>query len=535
MKHLSAFLLLLAGTSLSAQNIFQRVFDCNVGSVRAIEPVGTGTYVAYEILEEHFGYHQGVGVVKYGADQEPIWNKVYTAPAPEVHLYLNDIATTSDGGVVFGGSKKAVLSDTALVVKLNGDGDVLWSVAMPSYLPTGASTGSNATVRKVTAAPNGDVLVAGRYSYVLSGSVVSRAFAARISAGGTVLWTRSYVSSVGPSTQHQALDVKVLDGGGLLLLGLTGGDGSWLARLQDDGTVVWSTRYSTGDGFDALIPMDVFATSGGYDIFLQTDLYSSDLAAVMHTNASGILQSARLYKPDIGLSEAYSVEQLPNGGHMLSCTVNPTSSFTGGNALLLVTDASGAPILSQSFGSDEHEYGTAVAATSDGGYFVGGGAAYEDLDEHRGGIAPRPFLVKTNAQGEHTCGEPITVTVADTTFTSEDRTLVAETISGWDGATVVGETYLVSVTVCGMQGIAEAGAAPFSVLPNPASDRLTIVPMNSGTWDHVLLDATGRSVLTRPRATGPLQLDVSGIAPGRYVLRSTSGMAVHSTLVLVVR
>jgi len=535
MKALSAFLLLLFAVQLPAQDIFQRVYDCTSGNIRSVEAVGNGTYAGYDFRDAQFNNRQGLGVVKYDADQVPIWNKAYLSPGVNTDLFLSEMATTSDGGLVLGGIKRAALLDSAFVMKVNGDGDVLWTRVMPSALVTGAAPGSKASVLNVAAAANGDVLATGYYSYVLAGDAVWKAFLTRISATGTVLWTKSYVSSVDPDTHNRAFDVRALPGGGLLLLGLTGVDGSWLARLEDDGTVVWSTRYSTTNGFDVLVPMEVFPTGTGFHIFLQPSPNDPDLAVLLRANANGVLQSAQRYTTGQGWAATNGVAELPSSGYLFSSITNPSMAFGLDNLHLLVTDANGTPTLSQSFGSDESEYGLAATMAPNGGYLVGGGAAYVDLDDHRGGTPPRPFLVKTNTQGDYTCGEGITVTVVDTAFTSEPRALVVGSISGWVSTSMTSEVFLNSVTVCPTVGIDEADVTPFQVLPNPASDLLTIVPPDGAIWDHALLDATGRVVLSHPRTIGQLQVDVSGIAPGRFVLRSASGMAVRSTAVLVVR
>ncbi|MEO8591466.1 MAG: hypothetical protein ABI432_18945 [Flavobacteriales bacterium] len=536
MKHLSTLLLLLCSTSLSAQDIFQRVFDCTFGHIEAIETTAGGTYVAYNIVDqEAFGYHNGVGIVKYGPDFQPIWNNVYMAPSPTEDVEVIDMTATMDGGLVFTGRRTELLNDTALVVKVNSNGQVAWALGLPSFLPPGSDVSSYAQASAVEEAPNGDLLVTGHYSYHTDDSYY-RAFLARISASGTALWTKSYVSTVDPEHLNYGYDVEPLSGGGLALLGWTGSEGAWLARLQDDGTVLWSKHYSTTVGFDDMAPHRVFATSGGFDIFLDTDLYSHNLACVMHTDGSGGLQASDLYKLPIGLGVMVDVLQKADHGYALSLVTSMIEQGTyNTNAHLLVTDASGVPTLSSSFGSPEYESAYAAAPTADGGYLVGGGASYENLDDHRGGIPPRPFLVKTNAQGDYTCGSPVVVTMADTALTSVDRALVVESITGWASTTVTPITWLVSVTVCGITGVDEVEAAPFSVYPDPASDVLNVVPADAGPWDHALLDATGRVVLAQQHATGRLQLDVSAIAPGRYVLRSTSGPATRSTAVLVVR
>jgi hypothetical protein len=319
------------------------------------------------------------------------------------------------------------------------------------------------------------------------------------------------------------------------LLGQTVVDGSWLARLQDDGSVSWCKRYSTTEGFDVMAPLAVFPTTAGFDIFLQTDPYVDHLAGVLRTNTTGAFQEAALYKLPVGRGGVLGVTRLADEGYVLASSTNLTGEYQHGNAHLLVLDTDLVPQLSTSIGStDEHEYAITAVPTPDGGYLLGGGAAYEDLDDHRGGTAPRPYVAKTDAQGNYTCGDPIAVTMGDTTFTSIDRTLGVEAISGWVDAPITSMPWLVSVTVCGQVGVDETAPPVIGVGPNPASDQLVVLPTDQAVWQHALLDATGRLVHTHPRAVGRAYLDVRALAAGRYLLRSTSGTQVHSTAVHVV-
>lgn len=82
--------------------------------------------------------------------------------------------------------------------------------------------------------------------------------------------------------------------------------------------------------------------------------------------------------------------------------------------------------------------------------------------------------------------------------------------------------------VGGTVGIAGSAALPqVSVFPIPASDRLTITSDTSG--ELRLLDATGRTILTKRLTGKTLDLDVSAFSPGLYFYQISDGRSVMAS------
>ncbi|MBK7945840.1 MAG: VCBS repeat-containing protein [Flavobacteriales bacterium] len=92
----------------------------------------------------------------------------------------------------------------------------------------------------------------------------------------------------------------------------------------------------------------------------------------------------------------------------------------------------------------------------------------------------------------------------------------------------------VEVTV-GTVGITEASASGTRVFPNPAKDALTVrAEGGSGITSVELLDVTGRIARSVPATTtGLVQVGLSGIAPGEYLVRvnSADGRSIHRVVV----
>ena len=66
----------------------------------------------------------------------------------------------------------------------------------------------------------------------------------------------------------------------------------------------------------------------------------------------------------------------------------------------------------------------------------------------------------------------------------------------------------------------DRSAEGLEVFPNPASDRVRFSLPSNETWNFVTVhDATGRVVISDPSGGGKQVSDVSGLAPGHYVVR----------------
>ena len=78
----------------------------------------------------------------------------------------------------------------------------------------------------------------------------------------------------------------------------------------------------------------------------------------------------------------------------------------------------------------------------------------------------------------------------------------------------------------GLSGIAEHAHAPMNIWPNPATDRVTIEDLVSGTPVE-FFTLTGQRVAVRI-AQQNAAIDVSGLAPGTYVLRARADGSVRN-------
>jgi hypothetical protein len=117
---------------------------------------------------------------------------------------------------------------------------------------------------------------------------------------------------------------------------------------------------------------------------------SGNEALLIKTDAFGNVQWAKTYGGTLA-DIAHSVQQTSDGGYIVA---GYTWSFgTGGDILLIKTDANGNVQWAKTYGGTNNDYAFSVRQTPDGGYIVAGttnsfGAGWSDI-----------FLIKTDAFG----------------------------------------------------------------------------------------------------------------------------------------
>lgn len=85
-------------------------------------------------------------------------------------------------------------------------------------------------------------------------------------------------------------------------------------------------------------------------------------------------------------------------------------------------------------------------------------------------------------------------------------------------------------------GISSPNAPELSIFPVPTADQLTLRSADGPLLEVELLDASGRTVLRVPaNGEATMQLDVSGLQAGKYVLRSRLSAGVRHAVISVVR
>jgi hypothetical protein len=210
-----------------------------------------------------------------------------------------------DGGFLIAGDIDPLsngMTDIYLL-RLNGDGDTLWTRPLPSE-----SAASATSLIRLT---DGNFLISGS----ISGQSADFYFV-KVTPTGDTLWTRQY----GGAGYDLVYDAIPTADGGAVYAGLTdsygqGGD-MYMARLSSAGDSVWAHNYGGPEEDHA---HSLAATSdGGYLVFGHTDSYGAlnGDAYLIKTDETGNVQWTYTYgSPDYEAFE--SARQLADGGVIL--------------------------------------------------------------------------------------------------------------------------------------------------------------------------------------------------------------------------
>ena len=239
-------------------------------------------------------------------------------------------------------------------------------------------------------------------------------------------WTQTY----GGSQDDCGYSVAQTSDGGYIVAGETysfgAGEGDvYLVKTDTDGDTIWTRTY--GGSEDDCGYSIVQTTDGGYIIAGSTESFGAGWRDVylMKTDAAGNEIWTRTYGGS-DYDGGSSVVQTTDGGYIVA---GYTSSFGAdeGDVYLFKTDASGNELWMRTYGGSNHDRGSSIAQTTDGGYIVAGytwsfGAGEGDV-----------YLLKTDTDGD---------TIWTRTYGGSDSDYgwsVAQTTDG--GYIIAGATY----------------------------------------------------------------------------------------------
>jgi hypothetical protein len=395
-----------------------------------------------------------------------------------------------------------------------GTMDTLGNILSSYYFTLNGST-CNFTADDLIRCANGDVIL---WSY--SGGN----FALRCSSNGELRWAKSYDQVGGISF------VRELPGGDLLLGFNLQQLYGVVARVTENGAVLWSKSYSTSQGMvcDALIHNDDSFTIIGYTDSLliswqpRPSEYQPELY-LLRLNGAGEVQWGRSY--DTAPNYWYTrwsprVVGTPDGNLAVLATLGPATDFIREHRpYLMKLDLNGDTLWTRSYGEPDKIFQSAeLTACADGSFL------YTMNDEYLN------YLVRTDPQGYLPCNnEHYGLTINELFLTDTNVVLTAS-----EGAQVF--TTQLSPMPCEDMEVRNACGDPLAVpewllpphlriRPNPTPGRITVEftePVQRHSF-YSVLDATGRLLYQRPLPAGGTEedIDLSRFGPGTYILRIT--------------
>ncbi|MCB0791415.1 MAG: T9SS type A sorting domain-containing protein [Flavobacteriales bacterium] len=360
-----------------------------------------------------------------------------------------------------------------------------------------------------------------------------RIFALRVDSTGEVVWARDF-DQVG-SFQF----IKELPSGDLLAGINVLGVGAVLARMDANGTIIWSRSYVQPRGVvhDAVVGSDSsFIITGSTDTFHA--YFPDPLPAgydprlfMMKLNGAGDVQWCKGYDVDpyVWYTSQFSrIERTNDGNYVVLANIGYRANGLNydffSRPLLMKTDLNGDTLWTRAMGANSYAYRTAdLLAYSDSG-FVFSGIVWGDLPLGNTGL---PYVIKTDPLGHYPCAEqPQAMQVMDLFPTDSSITLTSV-----DGATMypllVGDTIFDPLIVFdGCAITTQIRAVPqrrYRLYPNPNTGHFTVEFPDPLRVDcsYAVYDALGRLLLQRPLAKGQEteEIDLSRFGKGTYLIR----------------
>lgn len=458
-----------------------------------------------------------------------------------------ECSQTADGGYILAGSSQSndghVTGNHGMadgwVVKLNSFGMIEWQRAYG-----GSGSDSFAKIRQTndagyicagfTASNNGDV--SGNHGLM-------DVWVVKLDAIGGIEWQRC----LGGSDYELSYDVVQTANGGYLVSTQTSSSNgdvtinhglhdAWIIKLDASGNIVWQTSLG-GSGYDYLLEIqttldgrsilaggstsndgDVSGNHGGYDFW------------VVELDPSGAIIWQRMLGGSFN-ELAGGLDLANDGGILLSGYTLSNDGDVSGNhgesdVWVVRLAAEGGLTWQQTFGGTLAENGAALVQTGDDSMVVIGFSDSDDGDVTGNHGGRDVWLFKLNGAGDLIWQKPLGGSAmemgADVDQTADGGYIACGLSRSIDGDVSLNQgaedAWVVKLDPDDV-GIEELPVLEIIVSPNPLTDELHVTSL---TLLHdayvVLIDASGRSVLTLPVAGTSFMCEVGGLARGAYTL-----------------
>ena len=337
-------------------SLWSRTYGSPLGeSCNALCETPDGGYLL--VGREYFEapYYSRARAVRTDGDGDTLWTRIYGG---DTWYGFLSVEPTSDGGFILTGDQfDPDVNEGNWILKLNADGDSLWSTFWAWDLDHATDA--------VETPDGGFVVTSVEFG---SGEGTLAACLIRLSANGEVTHHRFYHDNW---TSRSNRSITRASDGGCVVAGTISHDNAdfWLMKTDDNGDSLWSRNYGTqSNEWGQSVCQDF---DGGYLIAgLKRIELIGDIIWVVNTNADG----DSLWSRTLGDCDWYSdVSIAPTSDG--SFLITATSDSSNGHArdfLLVKISADGDSLWSRTFGGNDDEYCTSVAATPDGGYILGG-------------------------------------------------------------------------------------------------------------------------------------------------------------------
>ncbi len=303
---------------------WQKSFAKNVASsynyVRSIKQTGDGGYILAGSTFNGTTYYDPF-VMKLDASGNQLWQKTY---ANGFGGDAGDIIPTSDGGYVLTGSGNSAANGFDLVVlKLDGNGAIQWQTSLVT-----SSTDGGSSIRQTG---DGGYIIAGQ---VMNMTSYNTDFAViKLNQSGQLSWQKTFSGPAGST----ANSIRPTSDGGYVIAGDSVSNITWnrnavIMKLDASGNIQWQKPFTwqyTAYGYDAQEMND-----GSFAFLVETSGGGGTYLLRLDNNGNTLWQS---HFPNVA---ATSLQQTMDNGFAIS-GISWIGNLAYDDLILIKTDANG--------------------------------------------------------------------------------------------------------------------------------------------------------------------------------------------------
>lgn len=231
----------------------------------------------------------------------PVWESFYNGTGDNSDRYNSIVSDGSGNFVAVGYTIRSGNYRDFLIVKLNSDGDTIWS-----RTKNGKNAGDDEAVAAVVDG-SGNIFVAG---YSDGGNSNLDILLIKYDAAGTRLFDTTWNS---PAYYDDIPVAMAMDGNGNIIIGgisepdtVSGSNDYITLKYAPDGSLTWATQYSNSvsNGKDELSALVIDATGDVYVTGRSSNGTDDDFATIKYSGANGVQQWIQRYNSGNGNDRA---------------------------------------------------------------------------------------------------------------------------------------------------------------------------------------------------------------------------------------
>ena len=379
----------------------------------AVQETSDGNYIVAGYSDSNDDRDYGVYLLKVDPTGAELWSRAYLEP--ETSASARAVQETSDGGFALAGTKYSYEdgNDRMFLVKTDASGELLWEKTFSEI----EEYESDAYAVQETS--DGGLVVAGSIWARIPGKVDYSYFhdmyLVKTDEDGNLLWSQRYSDGNGADT---AQAVQETSDGGLIVAGYTHdilGDyreAMYLVRTDVNGNILWEGTFAEDEGHEARAYGVEEMGDGGFVIagnswdpygYGLDDSYHGPVAYAVKTDADGNLLWDSTYGEPEDETYVYAMDATSDGGFVLAGERYAGPPYFSSMCLTRI-DADGGLLWDRSYGHPGRRWRFAydVQETSSGGFILAGESEWMGVYT----FDTDAYLVRTDADGNPVSGNP---------------------------------------------------------------------------------------------------------------------------------